>query len=62
MHEPPAPLEPAAWHVTLPVTDFTPQQAAELLGVSDHTLEKWRRFGFEGQRRSIPISAEFTPS
>ncbi|GAB4085958.1 hypothetical protein GCM10028784_25880 [Myceligenerans cantabricum] len=36
-------------HVTLPVTGyFTPEQAAELLGVSVHTLEKWRRSGYEG--------------
>lgn len=38
-----------ARHVTLPVTGyFTPQLAAELLGVSVHTLEKWRRSGYEG--------------
>jgi predicted site-specific integrase-resolvase len=25
-----------------------PEQAAEVLGVSVHTLEKWRRSGYEG--------------
>lgn len=36
-------------HVTLPVSGYlTPEQAAELLGVSVHTLEKWRRPGYEG--------------
>lgn len=36
-------------HATLPVTGYyTPAQAAEMLGVSIHTLEKWRRPGYEG--------------
>ncbi|WP_340697230.1 helix-turn-helix domain-containing protein [Cellulosimicrobium funkei] len=36
-------------HTTLPATGYlTPERAAETLGVSVHTLEKWRRAGFEG--------------
>lgn len=36
-------------HATLPAAGYlTPGQAAELLGVSVHTLEKWRRSGYEG--------------
>lgn len=36
-------------HATLPVTGYcTPAQAAEILSVSVHTLEKWRRPGYEG--------------
>ncbi len=36
-------------HATLPATGyFKPEQAAEVLGVSVHTLEKWRRSGYEG--------------
>jgi len=43
------PSRHAARHATLPATgSFTPEQAAELLGVSVHTLEKWRRRGYEG--------------
>ncbi|GAB3168934.1 hypothetical protein GCM10027059_32800 [Myceligenerans halotolerans] len=56
-------------HTTLPATGyFTPQQAAELLGVSVHTLEKWRRAGYEGVGRPdvgdevslapLPVTAE----
>jgi excisionase family DNA binding protein len=36
-------------HAVLPAAGYlTPEQAAELLGVSVHTLEKWRRSGYEG--------------
>ncbi|WP_188525353.1 MULTISPECIES: helix-turn-helix domain-containing protein [Isoptericola] len=43
------PQHTAPQHTTLPATGyFTPEQAAETLGVSVHTLEKWRRAGFEG--------------
>jgi excisionase family DNA binding protein len=36
-------------HAALPAAGYlTPEQAAELLGVSVHTLEKWRRSGYEG--------------
>lgn len=39
----------AGEHSTLPVTGYySPEQAAEMLGVSVHTLEKWRRAGNEG--------------
>lgn len=40
---------PAARHGTLPGAGYcTPSEAAEILGVSVHTLEKWRRSGYEG--------------
>lgn len=36
-------------HTSLPPAGYlTPEQAAEMLCVSVHTLEKWRRPGYEG--------------
>ncbi|MBL0888790.1 helix-turn-helix domain-containing protein [Myceligenerans indicum] len=38
-----------AAHTTLPGTGYcTPSEAARILGLSVHTLEKWRRAGYEG--------------
>ncbi|MCR1981442.1 helix-turn-helix domain-containing protein [Cellulosimicrobium cellulans] len=48
-----------AHHATLLATGhYTPDQAAQLLGVSVHTLEKWRRPGFEGIGRQYCLHGQ----